>query len=340
MSSEFDIISQYFTFSTVGENGLGVGDDAAIFEAIPGTSNEQAPALHAPRIVAACDTLLSGVHFPADASGGDVAHRSLAVNLSDFAAMGAQPQWLLLSLCLPDNNQQWLQQFSACLSALCADFDLRLIGGDTTRGPLAVTFTVLGALPAFAGVTGYLARSGASAGEDLWLSGSLGAAAAWLALHSGQLPAGTNLSIDSAALSELRQHFYSPTPRLALGQGLLGTASSAIDISDGLLADASHLAKSSCVSLQINGDSLPCHAVLTEYASSNAVRAWMLAGGDDYELLFTAPAEARERVQQVAHQAQVPVSRIGCVVADSSANRVELRGDGWHWPERTGYRHF
>ncbi|NNL11155.1 MAG: thiamine-monophosphate kinase, partial [Pseudomonadales bacterium] len=225
MSSEFDIISQYFTFSTVAENGLGVGDDAAIFAAIPRASNDREPALHAPRIVAACDTLLSGVHFPEDASGDDVARRSLAVNLSDFAAMGAQPQWLLLSLCLPDNNQQWLHQFSACLNALCADFDLRLIGGDTTRGPLAVTFTVLGALPAYAGVAGYHARSGASVGEDLWLSGSLGASSAWLALHSGQLPAGLDLHLDNAEISALRQQFYSPSPRLALGQALLGTAS-------------------------------------------------------------------------------------------------------------------
>ncbi|MGB5324494.1 MAG: thiamine-phosphate kinase [Pseudomonadales bacterium] len=368
MLSEFDIIKKYFSFSALSPGELGVGDDAAVLAIPPHAtgdlqSKNATVGVPAAKIVAACDTLVADVHFPAQAAGFDVASRALAVNLSDFAAMGAVPRWLLMSLTLPDCQDAWLSAFSSALQAGCQRHGLSLVGGDTTRGPLAITFTVLGtpARPAGHGDM-TLRRAGAAPGDELWVSGTLGGAAAWLALQQKAVAGGRSresLSFAAQAVGQLRDAFYRPEPRLELGQALLGIASAAIDISDGLLADARHVANASGVTLQINGPSLPFHPALAEFVDNDAARHWVLAGGDDYELLFSAPAAAHKDVLELAMQLSIPLTCIGSAsalangsaVADESAvagksavaspsELVTLHGTGWHAPLQDGYRHF
>lgn len=346
MPSEFSIIEKYFSFSVPAEDCVGVGDDAAVL-AMPGCA-----VAHAGRLVAACDTLQAGRHFPDGASGRDVAARAVACNLSDFAAMGAQPRWLLLSMSLPQSDEAWLADFSGELRAACERHQLALVGGDTTRGPLAITLTVLGSTPVGSSGQGdsCLLRSGANAGDDLWLSGELGGSAAWLehfiqgAAQSGSEDDGAQFlrTLDDASLTSLRSAYYHPEPRLDLGMALHAVASAAIDVSDGLLADAGHIAAASGVVLEIEGPSLPLHPVLAEHAHCDFVQRWVLAGGDDYELLFSAPPSKRKEVEGLARQLDLRLSRIGAFGSAVASTRYEvsLTGRGWARPEQDGYQHF
>ena len=356
MASEFEIIEQYFSFSNNNVPGsvpassivVGVGDDAAWLK------------LGSEHLLVATDTLVSAVHFPADASPGDIASRALNVNLSDFAAMGAVPQWLTLALTLPDNDEQWLSKFSASLARGCAKYGVSLVGGDTTRGPLTVTFTVMG-VPATArtsvasddssSTVAYLdsahclCRSGAQTGDDIWVSGSLGKGAAALQMITQNHSALAAWPLTDRQRENLHAAFYAPVPQLGLGKALVGVASAAIDVSDGLLADAGHLASQSKVMLELNGDALPMHPALASLSDVALAREWMLSGGDDYELLFTVPKKDHDKVVMLAKTAGVActliVKVLDCVEYDEKhGESVILNGDGWEKPSASGFKHF
>lgn len=267
--SEFDLIYQFF--SSLGRGPgvvLGVGDDCALLQVPEGE-----------QLATSMDTVVAGVHFPEDGFPEDIGFRAVAVAASDLAAMGARPLGMTLALTLPEADELWLRTFSEGVAAAVSAFDLPLVGGDTTRGPLCITVQVFGAVPA----GGALLRGGARVGDQLFVSGTLGDAAAALTVLAGDW-AGSHEAADY-----LEQRYYRPSVRLALGQSLLGVASAAIDISDGLLADAGHIAAASGVQLRIQPDLLPLSRALADHPDAEQARRWALTGGDDYELCFTLP---------------------------------------------------
>ena len=284
--SEFSLIYRYF--SALGRGAavdLSVGDDCAILHLDAGE-----------RLATSVDTMVEGVHFPADSFPEDIGFRAVSVAASDLAAMGARPLGMTLALTLPAADELWLQTFSQGLADAVSEYRLPLVGGDTTRGPLTITVQVLGALPSGEA----LLRGGATVGDVVYVSGYLGDAAGGLAVLTGQWQP----TPDHAEY--LLDRFNRPRARLALGRELLGKASAAIDISDGLLADAGHIAAASGVKLVIEPELLPLSPALASHASAGQVRRWALAGGDDYELCFCLPATA---------QAPPGCTRIGEVVA-------------------------
>jgi len=302
--SEFDLIQDFFAGLDQGSSvRLGIGDDAAAL-ALP-----DGHLLHV-----STDTTVEGVHFLATLSPTDVAYRSVMAAVSDLAAMGACPEALLLSLTLPEGDRVWLEGFSRGLADACSAIGAPLVGGDTTRGPLSLTVTVLGSTPA----DSYLTRSGARPGDRLCVSGTLGDAAAGLAVISGRL------AVDDSAAEFLTTRYTTPSVRLALGETLRGCATACIDISDGLLADASHVATASDVGLEIDSALLPLSEAMRSSVDPGQSLDWALVGGDDYELLFTLPRN-------------IPLpdgcTEMGRVVAGSgiSCDRT---------PERIGYDHF
>jgi thiamine-monophosphate kinase len=292
---------------------LGIGDDAALLQPPVG--------MH---LVVAMDTLNSGVHFPPETAPADIGWKALAVNLSDLAAMGASPAWCTLSLSLPDASTGFVEGFLDGFLALAAHHDVALVGGDTTRGPLSVCVAVHGFIePGQA-----LRRDGACVGDDLWVSGTLGDAAAALS----QWQAGG--AIDPA----LRLRLDRPTPRVSLGRALRGIAASCIDVSDGLLADLGHVCKASGVGAWLDVDGLPASPVLRASFDGEARRRLQATGGDDYELCFSAPASMREAVLEAA-SAHAQVTRIGRIVAGAGVSAVGLRGAAWQ-PSSAGFQHF
>jgi thiamine-monophosphate kinase len=315
-SSEFDLIARIRQrAATRSEVIVGIGDDAAILSVPPDK-----------QLVVAMDTLNVGVHFPAETAPADIGWKSLAVNLSDLAAMAAIPAWCTLSLSLPQSDPAWLDGFLDGFLALAAQHDVALVGGDTTRGPLSVCVTVHGLIDP----RGALLRSGARAEDDVWVTGTLGDAAA--ALRQWQ----SHQSIDPA----LRARLDRPTPRIAAGLALAGIAHACIDISDGLLADLGHVCCASRVGAQMALDALPASAALIAAFDMTTRRELQAAGGDDYELCFTAPKTARLAVRDAMDACDLPATRIGCITAD--AGRILLRdGSGAEWlPPRAGYVHF
>ena len=291
---EFELITRHFTGRGAVRDDvrLSVGDDAAVVTPRAGAE-----------LVLALDTIVAGVHFPADTSGRFIGHRALAVNLSDLAAMGAEPAWALLGLTLPAADDSWLGEFASGFDVLARRFGVALIGGDTTRGPLAASVTVGGWVPAGAALT----RRGARAGDDLWVSGSVGDAGAGLAILQARVAAG------SAAREELLRRFLLPEPRIGLGLALRAIASACIDISDGLTGDLARLCDASSVGARLDCARLPRSPQLLEAAGVEASMQYALTAGDDYELLFTAPAVARDRIEGLA--AVALVSRIGEITA-------------------------
>ena len=318
--NEFELIRRYFSFSSSrGAPGiaLGVGDDCALVDVPAGR-----------QLAITTDTLVSGTHFPANGNPGLIARRALRVNLSDLAAMGATPLGFQLSLTLPDPNQSWLEAFSSGLAEDAAHFACPLIGGDTTRGSLTITVTMLGTVAP--GVA--LRRNGARAGDIICVSGTLGDAGAALALLSEERP-------DDFLL----ERYWLPEPRLALGSMLAGRASAGLDVSDGLLQDVGHIAAASGLCAVIERDRLPVSAPLREYRGLDAARALALAGGDDYELCFTAGEAALAEIERLADTAGVAVTRIGEMrppaagedwvrCTDAAGNTVAT--------DRGGYDHF
>jgi thiamine-monophosphate kinase len=289
--TEFELIRRYFTRDAPGAR-IGVGDDAAVLAARRGTE-----------LVVTTDLLLAGRHFERDAEPRALGHKALAVNLSDLAAMGAVPRWATLALALPRADPRWLAAFSAGFFALARRHRVDLVGGDTTRGPLAICVQAIGELPQGTALT----RAGARPGDDVWVSGRLGDAALALAARRG----GLRLGARERALAARR--LERPEPRVALGVRLRGIASAAIDVSDGLLADLGHICERSRVSAVIELARIPCLAALRARLSLAAARAALLAGGDDYELCFTAPPGRRAAVERAAAAAGTRVSRIGAV---------------------------
>jgi thiamine-monophosphate kinase len=290
---EFELIERFFSRRTARRDVLlGVGDDAALLEVPAGRA-----------LVAATDTLVEGTHFLPGAPARSIGHNALAVNLSDIAAMGAEPAWALLSLSLPEADEAWLTGFSSGLLALADEHGVALVGGDTVRGPRVITVEVLGFVdPSLA-----LRRSGARPGDLLYVSGSPGESAAGLeTLRSGG-------SFDALDDPLIRRHLYAE-PRIALGRALGGIASAAMDVSDGLLGDLRKLCESSEVGATLELDSLPVSAALLSRCTREERERFVLFGGDDYELLFTVAPEHAARVD-AGLGVSTRVTRIGRIVA-------------------------
>ena len=313
---EFELIGRYFTRRGAHREDViaGVGDDGALIAA----PREGALAL-------ALDTIVEGVHFPSGFDARFVGHRALAVNLSDLAAMGAEPAWALLGITLPGVDEPWLSGFSAGLDALARRHGVALVGGDTTRGPLTVSMALAGIVPA--GLA--LRRSGARAGDDLWVSGTPGDAAAGLAVLEGRLPA------QGRAREALLARFQLPQARVALGLALRGVATACIDVSDGLAGDLAKLCAASGVGADVDSRELPLSAGLCSVATREARLGYALAGGDDYELLFTAAPSERPRLAVL--DAGVVLKRIGAI---SEAPGVRVDGAAPGRDAGHGFDHF
>ena len=310
---EFDLIERYFkrTQSLKSTSGvaLGIGDDCALVVPRPNT-----------QMAISSDMLLEGRHFLSTVSPELLGHKALAVNLSDLAACGAKPLGFTLALALPEANADWLQGFSRGLFALADQHQISLVGGDTTRGPLNICITVFGEVPVVDGQSQAHLRSGARVGDDVWVSGTLGGARLALEVFRG------NLSVNADIFRQARVRMEQPTPRVALGLALRGIASAAIDVSDGLLGDLSHILKASQV-----GASIHTALALTLFDAGKAVTGqqalhFVLSGGDDYELAFTAPAAQCDAVQRAGQISETPVTRIGQITAATSLQLLDGEG--------------
>jgi len=319
MLSEFDLIKQYFVRPIAGRATLGIGDDCALLTPSPGMQT-----------AISSDMLVEGRHFFAGEDAQRLGHKSLAVNLSDLAAMGARPVAFTLALALPAAERAWLEGFSRGLFALADAHGCELIGGDTTKGPLNICITVFGEVaPSRA-----LRRSAARAGDDVWVSGTLGDARLALAGYLGEL----TLPAEAQAAAGTRMHL--PTPRVALGVLLAerGLAHAAIDISDGLAGDLGHILEKSHVGATLNADALPAGPVLATQPQALR-RAFSAAGGDDYEICFTAPAANRDAILAAADACGTRVTRIGRI--DAAAGLRWTDADGAPLTlELTSFDHF
>ena len=317
------MIARYFTDLT-GQSGvaLGIGDDGALLNVRPGQ-----------QLVMASDTLVAGVHFPESATPRQIATRALCVNLSDMAAMGAEPRWFTLALTLPRGtaNAEWLAEFSAGLGHIANQYDLALVGGDTTSGPLTLTLTLLGEVP-----TGKaLVRGGANVGDSLFVTGNIGDGAAGLELITNE----NNTITDS---DRLLQRFYSPEPQIQAGLKLRSIASACIDISDGLLADLGHICKASNVSSVIQAEQLPIATDVQQLSPLDALE-WALCGGDDYQLCFTVAGDQLPIIDGLIQRGELDARKIGRIEAPTeSLNAVAVvdKNNNVLTIEKPGYNHF
>lgn len=313
---EFDIIAKYFARRQARSDVvLGIGDDAAVL-------NVRADR----KLVLAMDTIAEGVHFLEQAAPEDIGYRALAVNLSDLAAMGAEPSWMSLSLSLPHTDERWLDGFAKGLFELAEAYDVVLIGGDTVRGPLTVTVQVGG----WVEHDRYLTRSGARAGDDIFISGVPGEAAAGLAL----LRAGAK---QADAAVHLIQRFLRPTPRVQVGRGLRTVATAAMDVSDGLLADLGKLCEASGCGARLELEALPASPPMRTLFRGEECLQHALTGGDDYELLFTVAPTNVAALRDRAF-APIPLTRIGSMTSEPGVHC--FLGGKEYVPARTGYDHF
>ena len=300
---EFELIERFFK-RPAKRSALGVGDDCALLNVADGQ-----------QLVVSSDMLVEGRHFLSTVAPARLGHKALAVNLSDLAACGAEPLAFTLALALPRGDDDFSAGLARGLFALADAHGIELVGGDTTAGPLNLCITVFGEVP-----TGQaLLRSGARAGDDLWVSGVLGDARLALEVFRG------HVALDAAAFEQVRRAMEQPAPRVALGLALRGVASSAIDLSDGLVGDLGHVLRRSGVGARVEVDALPHSAVLAAQ-SLPLRRECLLAGGDDYELLFTAAPERRDAVLAAARQAGVQVTRCGAVTAGAGLQIVDAKG--------------
>lgn len=321
MASEFDIIRRYFK-RPVTNAILGAGDDAALISVPAGAE-----------LAISADTLVSGRHFFADADPYRLGYKSLAVNLSDMAAMGAKPRWALLALTLPEElvnqNTAWLAEFSQGFFALADRYHVELIGGDTTAGPLNIGIQIIGEVAAGKA----LRRSGAQPGDDIWVSGKLGDAA--LALrHELQ-----QITLEPEEIAQCLPSLLTPDARVALGLRLTGLAHSAIDISDGLAADLGHILAASEVAACINMTDIPCSAVLKKYRQQSMAIDCLLAGGDDYELCFTAAKTKRREIEKLSGALTLPLARIGEIHSGAGLTVKDAQGKAMTLDSK-GYDHF
>lgn len=315
---EFALIEKYFRRLTADRPDviLGIGDDAAILAV---------PAGH--ELVVSTDTLVAGVHFPVTTAPADIGWKSLVVNLSDLAAMGADPRWVTLALTMPEADPAFLGPFCRGFADCAAPYGVALVGGDLARGPLSITVQMMGTVPAGTA----LRRSGARVGDGIWVTGELGGAALGLAMVQGR-HAG---AVDVACLRRLNR----PVPRVQAGLALRGLATACIDISDGLLTDLGHVLRASGVGARVE---LGCVPLDANVAALPASQRWALGlrGGDDYELCFTAQAGAATQVAERLAAAGCRATRIGVVTSDPDVNWVDANGTRVEFGVETGYQHF
>lgn len=313
--SEFDLIRRFFTeqSSRRSDVSLGIGDDAALLVPPPDSL-----------LAVSVDTLIAGVHFPLDTAAHAVGYKSLAVNLSDLAAMGAEPAWVTLALTLPEMDETWLAEFSRGLFELAREHNMQLVGGDTTRGPLSITVQVTGFVPQGQA----LVRSGAQPGDGIFLTGSVGDAGLGLRLHQQQAAA------NDAAATSLVHRLEFPTPRISTGLTLRGHASSAIDVSDGLAADLMHVLAASGVGAVIHIDQLPFSSAYYSFATTADWQAAVTAG-DDYELCFTLPAEQ----ESILTGLDCCCTRIGEISEKAGLRWLDATGQSLSL-NHTGFDHF
>ena len=300
---EFDLIGKYFT-RAVRRAALGIGDDCALLAPSAGM-----------QLAVSSDMLVEGRHFLSTVAPDRLGHKALAVNLSDLAACGAQPLGFTLALALPRADEVFLEGFARGLFALAEAQGIELVGGDTTQGPLNICITAMGEVPPGQA----LLRSGARVGDDLYVSGTVGDARLALEVFRGQL------ALDAVAFESVRAAMEQPQPRVALGLALRGIATSAIDVSDGLLGDLGHVLRRSGVGAVVDVDAVPRSAVLASQSLAWQ-RECTLAGGDDYELTFTAPAASAGAVQAAARRAGVAATRIGRIEAGAALRLVDAAG--------------
>lgn len=321
MPTEFELIRQYFTHNAK-RTALGVGDDAALIRAPGGKL-----------LAVAADMLVGGRHFFNDADPESIGRKALAVNLSDMAAMGAAPRWATLGIALPKADARWVAAFSRGFMKLARKHGVDLIGGDTTRGPLNICVQIIGEVPARQA----LRRDGAKVGDDIWVSGTLGDAALAVAARDKRI----KLKPAERALAMRRLDW--PVPRIALGLALRDVARSAIDVSDGLVADLGHICERSRVAAVVAFERLPVSPLLRRHLASSVARDAVMGGGDDYELCFTAAPAKRAAVERAATRGRVKVTRIGHVIRAPAGvcGVAVVDGDGLPLVlQKKGFDHF
>lgn len=320
VSGEFNLINTYFTSpSNRNDVLLGIGDDCAVVS-VP--ENKQ--------LVITTDTLVDGVHFPSDTSAEDIACKAIAVNLSDLAAMGAEPAWLTLALSMPQVDEGWLKSFSDSFRFMAQKYNVQLIGGDTTQGPLSITVQAMGLVDAGC----IMRRDSARPGDAIYVSGTLGDAAAGLRI------AQQGLAVDEGR-AWLLDRLNRPEPRVALGIKVAEYCSCAIDISDGLAADLGHILEASQCGATVNVDWVPLSHQLVEYSISRNEVDWemVLSGGDDYELCLVVAPENENRLMRLASELSLLLTRVGVIEDHSSLNIVDHSG-AKYLLDHSGYEHF
>jgi len=321
MLSESEIVRRFFTHPD-SSVVLGVGDDSALIRPVTGME-----------LAISTDMLISGQHFSPDTAPRKLGYKALAVNLSDMAAMGAKPRWATLALALPEplvrTNEKWLEAFAGGFFGLARTHQVALIGGDISRGPLTICVQIIGEVAKGKA----LHRSGAKPGDDIWMSGRLGDAA--LALSHKQ----QHIKLEPSEIAACLPALHAPIARVELGQRLIGLVHCAIDISDGLLADLGHILECSKVAAVIKMNEVNCSVVLEKYLPQSPAINCLLAGGDDYELCFTARKAKRGKIEALSHEMDISLTRIGridagegLVVLDATGNAIKLG--------TTGYDHF
>jgi thiamine-monophosphate kinase len=316
--NEFEIIERYFNFSKQDAGVItGIGDDAAVIH--PDASP----------IAISVDTLVAGVHFPLESSPADIAYKALAVNLSDLAAMGAEPRWFTLSLVLPDADDDWLDAFALSLSDIAKEYNIALIGGDTTRGPLTITIQVMGALPNEGGIL----RSTARPEEDIYVTGTIGDAAIGLLAYQEKITLANEEKLFCI------ERLSRPTPRLTIGQALINHATSMIDCSDGFAADLGHILQASGVGAEVSFASLPLSPAGNNWIKTGKNPELIINGGDDYELIFTAPRQASDEIKKIAVKHNVAITHVGSTT-DNTGLRFFDAEDRVMSLTAGGYNHF
>jgi thiamine-monophosphate kinase len=320
---EFSIIEKYF--SNLGQSkgvSLGVGDDCAILEIPPDK-----------QLVTTVDTLVEAIHFPSSSSPGDIAQRALRVNLSDIAAMGAEPHWFTLALTHQTGNEEWIYRFSKALEKDAKKFGCTLVGGDLTAGPLSITIQVLGTVDRGKAIK----RSGVKEGDYIYVTGSLGEAAAATFLF--EKPPNSLNSLPKSLIDRLYNKFYRPEPRIQEGILLQNIASSAIDISDGLIADLGHILSSKSYGANIEFERIPYANFLTDIADHDLIRKWILSGGDDYELCFTVSKKHVALLESMMASKKIQVCYIGQVSINPGIRCYDNQGELLNII-KSGYQHF
>ncbi|MGN6729055.1 MAG: thiamine-phosphate kinase [Rhodanobacteraceae bacterium] len=323
--SEFNLIEiiRARTAQSRGDVVLGIGDDAALLKPPAGQ-----------QLVACTDTLVAGVHFPQGTAPQDIGWKSLAVNLSDLAAMGATPAWAMLALTLPKADRRFVETFADGFAQLARAHAVNLVGGDTTQGPLSVTVSAFG----FSPESRALLRSGARVGDAVFVTGTLGDAAAALRLKQDS-GLGTRDPSNEQARSELLLRLNRPEPRIAAGLALRDVASACIDVSDGLLADLGHICEASGMGAVVEADALPLSSAMLALFDADERRAFALSGGDDYELCFTASVDRADRIAADFARLGFGAARIGRIVAEAGVRVRDANGNAVE-PPRRGWQHF